>query len=215
MKKILFALIGILALIVAVSFAFGETITIPTKECNDAAKLAKANCRSLYDEGSDAFVCCIHKVNTAQGLCKESLTDEDGDGVPNGFDNCPGTYNPGQDDTDKDGIGDACDTDTPGICIGYEFFACADYTGTYYTQNSVCGYTQLYPPHDGKTIATTMCSNGWACPVSNTGVWYDNTYLLEGFQNCSGILGGHVTVDPSCLLGFTCSFSPEVPPTCG
>ena len=38
--------------------------------------------------------------------------DDDGDGVPNGTDNCPNTANPDQADTDGNGIGDACqDTD--------------------------------------------------------------------------------------------------------
>ncbi|MEE2788257.1 MAG: thrombospondin type 3 repeat-containing protein [Myxococcota bacterium] len=44
--------------------------------------------------------------------------DIDGDGVPNGQDNCPETYNPPPegateqvDDNDNDGIGDVCDPD--------------------------------------------------------------------------------------------------------
>jgi hypothetical protein len=34
--------------------------------------------------------------------------DADGDGVPNDIDNCPGAANPGQEDADRDGRGDAC-----------------------------------------------------------------------------------------------------------
>ena len=37
------------------------------------------------------------------------VTDGDGDGAPDGDDNCPGVSNPGQADTDGDGAGDVCD----------------------------------------------------------------------------------------------------------
>jgi hypothetical protein len=39
------------------------------------------------------------------------IVDADGDGVPAEADNCPGLFNPIQEDTDLDGAGDACDDD--------------------------------------------------------------------------------------------------------
>ena len=50
-----------------------------------------------------------------------AVIDTDGDGVPNGTDNCPLISNPAQTDTDGDGIGDACDAEctatAPGVCV--------------------------------------------------------------------------------------------------
>jgi hypothetical protein len=56
----------------------------------------------------------------ATGACPTPptpLTDGDGDGVFDAYDDCPTTANPSQADVDFDGLGDACDS-TPGVCTG-------------------------------------------------------------------------------------------------
>ena len=38
--------------------------------------------------------------------------DSDGDGINDDLDNCPNKYNPNQEDSDQNGLGDTCDSDT-------------------------------------------------------------------------------------------------------
>jgi hypothetical protein len=51
---------------------------------------------------------------SASRLTIESLSDSDGDGIPDFTDNCPNVPNPDQADADGDGVGDACDN-CPGV----------------------------------------------------------------------------------------------------
>jgi parallel beta-helix repeat protein len=51
-----------------------------------------------------------------------TVQDTDGDGIPDNLDNCPNDANPGQDDSDNDGLGDVCDPhpipgDVNGDCV--------------------------------------------------------------------------------------------------
>ena len=53
----------------------------------------------------------IVSAQTTNPDCEFEI-DCDFDDVPNYEDNCPETYNPGQQDVDDDGTGDGCDDDT-------------------------------------------------------------------------------------------------------
>ena len=44
-------------------------------------------------------------------ISTDLYADKDRDGISDYRDNCPDKYNPHQDDSDKDGIGDVCDED--------------------------------------------------------------------------------------------------------
>jgi len=49
-----------------------------------------------------------------------SFPDKDGDDIPNVHDNCPCNYNPDQEDSDGDGIGDVCEGEDPDDCDEYD-----------------------------------------------------------------------------------------------
>lgn len=64
--------------------------------------------QSVLETGSQKFILKpTIKVEAVTTTC-----DADADNVADDVDNCPDDFNPGQEDSDGDGIGDACDPDS-------------------------------------------------------------------------------------------------------
>lgn len=73
------------------------------------------NCSNFLDDDEDDDVDCDDPDCALDIVCAAPASDDDGDGVENGVDNCPLAENPLQEDTDSDSVGDVCDLDE-GIC---------------------------------------------------------------------------------------------------
>lgn len=146
-------------------------IKLVTAELNPSATTGK-----LGDDSSTTVT--VHVV-------APTVTDSDGDGVPDATDNCPNTANPGQADADGDGIGDACDSNAYAPTLSS---AAADANGD---EGDTLGTSGAFSDQDGNgTLTITKTSGSGTVTDNGDGTW--SWSLATTDQN-----SGSVTVQAS------------------
>ncbi len=107
-----------------------------------------------------------------------AITDTDGDGVPDASDNCPSVSNPGQDDADNDGLGNACDTNSYAPAVAT---AAADASGN---EGDTLATSGAFSDADGpSTLAITKVSGAGTVDDNGDGTW---SWSLATTDNGSG-----------------------------
>ena len=143
------------------------------------------------DSGSNKCAANISMVNPRTRRCEpqNGCGDKDGDGVIDMDDNCPLVYNPGQEDSNRNGVGDVCECDCGNATKWMkERFECYDeVVGKPFGPSPLTPYQNVYPldpwmlsPRGGVSPLTDHASGRFGLPADgydNHLVFGDNSWL--------------------------------------
>jgi len=173
---------------IAWSFVLGASLfwAVPALAQNaNNPECLGTQCGAPAEEGGGCGCSCGCSVwvsYTDDGKTLSYTDDSDGDGIPDGYDNCPFVANPDQLDQNGNGIGDACDPDIDGDGI----LNAADNCPRRYNPDQKISFPAFFGPGTAKGGAVGL---GDACndDIDNDGCSNatDNCPLFANAGSCN------------------------------
>jgi hypothetical protein len=174
--------------------------------CNTDCTFNTNSCTSVTDDDQDGVVagddCDDSNAQvgecTGVNVCINSVcvADTDGDDIADNADNCPNDYNPGQEDIDQDGEGDACEVIT---CTDSDGGRILNIAGTVSSTGPTGGAEDTDICRTGQEIIDDFVADGETPPTLVPA----DEYLVEFTCDATNVLDvEYVTCANGCLNGF-------------
>lgn len=133
------------------------------------------------------LICFIGRINA------EIIHDVDNDGIPSNIDNCPLDYNPLQEDSNYNGIGDICDPTATIIITGPVIII----------TNSTIVQNQTSNNETNQTIPIAISQRGRQSSMINWEQYCEPNWQCSGWSECNDGIAMRKCIDTeNCLFSY-------------